>query len=66
MTVAVESVIERLGGAEAAARLTGVGTEAIRKWRQAGAMSASGSQTSLAIPVHDSTEAVAGMTPTMV
>ena len=38
MTVAVESVIERLGGAEAAARLTGVGTEAIRKWRQAGAI----------------------------
>ncbi|HEY7577364.1 MAG TPA: glutamine-hydrolyzing carbamoyl-phosphate synthase small subunit [Acetobacteraceae bacterium] len=32
----VDSIIERLGGAEAAARLTGVGTEAVRKWRQAG------------------------------
>src|SRR6478736_3868360 len=35
MTVAVDSIIDRLGGAEAAARLTGVGTEAVRKWRQA-------------------------------
>ncbi len=31
----VEAIIERLGGAEAAARLTGIGLEAIRKWRQA-------------------------------
>ena len=31
----VESIIDRLGGAEAAARLAGVGTEALRKWRQA-------------------------------
>ena len=38
MTFSVDSVIERLGGAEAAARLTGVGTEAVRKWRQAGAI----------------------------
>jgi carbamoyl-phosphate synthase small subunit len=36
MTVTVDSVIERLGGAEATARLAGVGTEAVRKWRQAG------------------------------
>ena len=36
MTLGVDSIIERLGGAEAAARLTGVGTEAVRKWRQAG------------------------------
>ncbi len=36
MPIAVDSIIERLGGAEAAARLTGVGTEAVRKWRQAG------------------------------
>jgi carbamoyl-phosphate synthase small subunit len=36
MPVAVDSIIERLGGADAAARLTGVGTEAVRKWRQAG------------------------------
>ncbi len=35
MTIAVDGIIERLGGAEAAARLTGVGTEAVRKWRQA-------------------------------
>src|ERR1700693_1263608 len=38
MTFSVDSVIERLGGAEAAARLTGVGTEAVRKWRQAGSI----------------------------
>src|SRR5580658_10467179 len=38
MTFSVDSVVERLGGAEAAARLTGVGTEAVRKWRQAGAI----------------------------
>jgi carbamoyl-phosphate synthase small subunit len=31
----IDDVIDRLGGAEAAARLTGVGTEAVRKWRQA-------------------------------
>ena len=31
----IESIIDRLGGAEAAAKLTGVGAEAIRKWRQA-------------------------------
>ena len=31
----VDAIIERLGGAEAAASLTGVGLEAIRKWRQA-------------------------------
>ena len=31
----VEDILARLGGPEAAARLTGVGHEAIRKWRQA-------------------------------
>jgi carbamoyl-phosphate synthase small subunit len=31
----IDDVIERLGGLDAAARLTGVGTEAVRKWRQA-------------------------------
>jgi carbamoyl-phosphate synthase small subunit len=31
----IEAIIDRLGGLEAAARLTGVGTEAVRKWRQA-------------------------------
>src|SRR5215472_15369277 len=36
MTVAVDAIIERLGGADAAAKLTGVGTEAVRKWRQSG------------------------------
>ncbi len=35
MTISVDEIIERLGGAEEAARLTGVGTEAVRKWRQA-------------------------------
>src|SRR6185312_16063679 len=38
MPVTVDEIVERLGGAEAAARLTGVGTEAVRKWRQAGAV----------------------------
>ena len=34
----IDTVIERLGGAEATARLAGVGTEAVRKWRQANAI----------------------------
>ncbi len=34
----IDTIIERLGGAEAAARLLGVGTEAVRKWRQARAI----------------------------
>ena len=34
MAIDVDGVIERLGGPEAAARLTGVGTEAVRKWRE--------------------------------
>jgi carbamoyl-phosphate synthase small subunit len=38
MTIKVEVLIDRLGGAEAAARLTGVGTEAVRKWRQSGSI----------------------------
>ena len=36
MALTVEAIIERLGGPAQAALLTGVGTEAIRKWRQAG------------------------------
>ncbi len=40
MTESVESIIDRLGGADAAARLAGVGTEAVRKWRQAGSIPA--------------------------
>jgi carbamoyl-phosphate synthase small subunit len=36
--IAIDEIIQRLGGAEAASRLTGVGLEAIRKWRQAGAV----------------------------
>ena len=36
--VAVDDILTQLGGAEAAARLTGVGTEAVRKWRQARAI----------------------------
>ncbi len=35
MGLHIDAIIERLGGADAAARLTGVGLEAIRKWRQA-------------------------------
>jgi carbamoyl-phosphate synthase small subunit len=38
MTASVESIIDRLGGADATARLTGVGTEAVRKWRQSGSI----------------------------
>ncbi len=34
MQMNVDAVIARLGGAEAGARLLGVGTEAVRKWRQ--------------------------------
>ncbi|WP_342628280.1 glutamine-hydrolyzing carbamoyl-phosphate synthase small subunit [Nguyenibacter vanlangensis] len=40
MPMTIQSIIERLGGADNAARLTGVGTEAIRKWRQARAIPA--------------------------
>jgi carbamoyl-phosphate synthase small subunit len=36
----VEDIIEQLGGAEAAARRLGVGTEAVRKWRQTRAIPA--------------------------
>ncbi|MEJ0019436.1 MAG: glutamine-hydrolyzing carbamoyl-phosphate synthase small subunit [Acetobacteraceae bacterium] len=38
MIMTVDAIIDRLGGAEAAAHLTGVGTEAVRKWRQAGSV----------------------------
>jgi carbamoyl-phosphate synthase small subunit len=34
--IAVDMIVDRLGGQEEAARLTGVGLDAIRKWRQAG------------------------------
>ena len=34
MPTPIDHIIERMGGADAAARLTGVGTEAVRKWRQ--------------------------------
>ena len=34
----IEDILDRLGGPEAAARLTGVGLEAVRKWRQARAV----------------------------
>ena len=38
MALSVDAILERLGGPAQAALLTGVGTEAIRKWRQAGAV----------------------------
>jgi carbamoyl-phosphate synthase small subunit len=38
MGISVETIIEKLGGSQNAARLTGVGTEAVRKWRQARAI----------------------------
>ena len=40
MPISVDEIIERLGGAEAAAQRLGVGTEALRKWRQARAVPA--------------------------
>ncbi len=36
--MSIDDVIDKLGGADAAAKLTGVGLEAIRKWRQARAV----------------------------
>lgn len=36
----VDAIVARLGGVEEAARLAGVGTEAVRKWRQARAVPA--------------------------
>jgi carbamoyl-phosphate synthase small subunit len=38
MPISIDHIIERMGGAEIAARLTGVGTEAVRKWRQSRAI----------------------------
>ncbi len=40
MPLSVDEILDRLGGPEAAARLTGVGPEAVRKWRQAHAIPA--------------------------
>ncbi len=36
--IGIDEIIMRLGGPEAAAQATGVGLEAVRKWRQAGAI----------------------------
>jgi carbamoyl-phosphate synthase small subunit len=38
MQISISDLIDRLGGAEAAAELTGVSTEAVRKWRSANAI----------------------------
>ena len=38
MTVSVDDILQRLGGLEATAQLTGVSPEAVRKWRQARAI----------------------------
>jgi carbamoyl-phosphate synthase small subunit len=38
--ISLDEILDRLGGAEQAARLTGVGVDAIRKWRQANAVPA--------------------------
>ena len=40
MPISVDDIIERLGGPESAARKLGVGTEALRKWRQSRAVPA--------------------------
>ena len=38
MPLSIDTIIARIGGPDATAKLTGVGTEAIRKWRQAQAI----------------------------
>jgi carbamoyl-phosphate synthase small subunit len=38
MPLSIESLIDRLGGPDAAAKLTAVSTEAVRKWRSTGAI----------------------------
>ncbi len=38
MALDIDGIIERLGGAERAASLCGIGTEAVRKWRQSRAV----------------------------
>lgn len=38
MAITIDNLIERLGGPEAAAKLTMVSTEAVRKWRSTGAI----------------------------
>ncbi|MDE1884183.1 MAG: carbamoyl phosphate synthase small subunit, partial [Rhodospirillales bacterium] len=38
MHTPIEEILRRLGGNEAAATLTGVSSEAVRKWRSAGAI----------------------------
>lgn len=38
MPLSVDDILDRLGGPDAAARLAGVGPEAVRKWRQAHAI----------------------------
>src|SRR5271167_1163361 len=38
MSISIAALIDLLGGSDAAATLTGVTTEAIRKWRGAGAI----------------------------
>jgi carbamoyl-phosphate synthase small subunit len=40
MALSVDDILDRAGGAEAVAKLAGVGAEAIRKWRQARAIPA--------------------------
>ncbi|GAB0116861.1 glutamine-hydrolyzing carbamoyl-phosphate synthase small subunit [Acidisoma sp. 7E03] len=40
MPLAVNDIVQRLGGPEAAARLTNVSLEALRKWKQSGAIPA--------------------------
>jgi carbamoyl-phosphate synthase small subunit len=40
MPFSVDDILDRLGGSEAAARLAGVGPEAVRKWRQGHAIPA--------------------------
>lgn len=46
----IDSIIERAGGPESLATLTGVGTEAIRKWRQSRAIPAKHWSALLALP----------------
>ena len=64
--IAIDDIIEKLGGAEAAAKLTGVGLEAVRKWRQARAVPAkhwSAIMAATGLPVESFTEGPVGDVP---
>jgi carbamoyl-phosphate synthase small subunit len=75
MSKSIADLVDRLGGAEAAAQLTGVSTEAVRKWRSADAipsrhwpaiMAATGARMEELSGEADYSEAPAGATAALV